>query len=125
RQFCRAHRQGGRTSYAAWRTVEHRTATRPCDGSAAAGSTSSHTTLPARILPAFGSKALDEVTPADVAALRQKMIAEKLSISSVNRHLAYVRASFAMAIKWQVIDGRNPGAAPGMLREEQRDHYLS
>jgi integrase len=78
-----------------------------------------------RILPAFGSKALDEVTPADVAALRQRMIAEKLSPSTVNRHLAYVRACFNMAAKWQVVEGRNPAASPGMLRERQRDHYLS
>ncbi len=65
------------------------------------------------------------VSSADVAALRQRMIAERLSPSTVNRHLAYVRACFNMAVKWQVVDGRNPAASPGMLRERQRDHYLS
>jgi integrase len=78
-----------------------------------------------RILPAIGGRAMDEVAPADVAALRRKMIGDKLSPSTVNRHLAYVRAAFAKAIAWQVIDGRNPAASPGMLRERQRDHYLS
>lgn len=78
-----------------------------------------------RILPAIGGRAMDEVTPADVAALRRKMIGDKLSPSTVNRHLAYVRAAFAKAITWQVIEGRNPAASPGMLRERQRDRYLS
>jgi hypothetical protein len=45
--------------------------------------------------------------------------------AAVNRHLAYVRACFNMAAKWQVVEGRNPAASPGMLRERQRDHYLS
>ncbi len=78
-----------------------------------------------RILPAFGAKGMDEIAPGDVATLRQRMIAERLSASSVNRHLAYVRACFNMALKWQVVEGRNPAASPGMLRERQRDHYLS
>jgi len=78
-----------------------------------------------RILPAMGSKAMDEVTPADVAELRRKMLAEKLSPSTVNRHLAYVRAAFGRAIAWQLLEGRNPAASPGMLRERQRDHYLT
>ena len=43
-----------------------------------------------RILPALGKKALDEVTQADVAELRRKLVAEGLAAGTVNRHLACV-----------------------------------
>jgi integrase len=78
-----------------------------------------------RILPALGGKAMDEIMAADVAALRRAMAAEKLSPSTFNRHLAYLRACFNAAIRWQVFDGRNPAASPGMMRERQRDRYLT
>ena len=78
-----------------------------------------------RILPALGKKALDEVTQDDVAGLRRRMIAEGLSPSSVNRHLATVRVMFNLALKWEQYEGRNPAASPGMLREVHRDKYLT
>jgi len=78
-----------------------------------------------RILPALGRKALDEVTPQDVAELRRKLIADGLANGTCNRHLAYVRAMFNQAREWQVIECRNPAASPGMLREVHRDKYLS
>jgi integrase len=78
-----------------------------------------------RILPAFGGKALDEVTQADVAALRRKMVEGGLAAATINRHLACVRSMFNAAIKWQVVDMRNPAASPGMLREAGRDRYLA
>jgi integrase len=78
-----------------------------------------------RILPAFGKKAMDEVTPADVAALRKKMVDAGCAAATVNRHLACVRSMYNAAIKWQVVDMRNPAASPGMLREVGRDRYLS
>lgn len=78
-----------------------------------------------RILPAIGRKPLDEVSPQDVAELRRKLIAEGLANGTVNRHLAYVRALFNQALRWQLIDGRNPAASPGMLREIHRDKYLT
>jgi integrase len=78
-----------------------------------------------RIIPAIGKKAMDEVTQNDVAALRKKMIDAGLKAATVNRHLACVRAMFNAAIRWRVIEGRNPAASPGMLRESQRDRFLS
>jgi integrase len=78
-----------------------------------------------RILPALGRKALDEVTPQDVAALRRKLQAEGLANGTVNRHLATLRAMFNQALKWELYEGKNPAASPGMLREQHRDKYLS
>jgi integrase len=77
-----------------------------------------------RILPALGRKALDEIGQDDVAALRRGLIDEGLSPSSVNRHLATLRSMFNLALRWQLFEGRNPAASPGMLRERHRDVYL-
>jgi integrase len=78
-----------------------------------------------RILPAIGKKAMDEVTQNDVAALRKKMIDAGSKAATVNRHLSCIRATFNAAIRWRVVDGRNPAASPGMLRESQRDRFLT
>lgn len=78
-----------------------------------------------RIVPALGRKSLDEITQDDVSLLRRRLIDEGLSPSSVNRHLATVRSMFNLAIKWQLVEGRNPAASPGMLREKHRDSYLT
>ncbi len=78
-----------------------------------------------RITPFLGSKALDEVTQNDVAALRRRLIDCKLSGASVNRHLATIRSMFNLALRWQLYEGRNPAASPGMLREVHRERYLS
>jgi integrase len=68
---------------------------------------------------------MDEVTPADVAALRKKMVDAGFAAPTINRHLACVRSMYNAAIKWQVVDMRNPAASPGMLREVGRDRYLT
>jgi integrase len=78
-----------------------------------------------RIVPALGSKALDEVTPADVAALRRRLVAERLSNARVNRHLAVLRRMFSLALKWGHYEGKNPAQHPGMLREEPRACHLT
>ncbi len=78
-----------------------------------------------RMVPALGSKALDEVNTADVAAFRRRLIEAKLSNASVNRHLATLRSLFNLARKWGLYDGTNPAASPGMLAERHRDTYLS
>ena len=78
-----------------------------------------------RILPAIGGKALDEVNQQDVAALRRRLIDAGLANGTVNRHLATVRAMFNAALRWQLYEGRNPAASPGMLREVHRDKYLT
>jgi integrase len=60
-----------------------------------------------------------------VAALRRGLIAEGLSNASVNRHLATLRGMLNLALRWQLFDGRNPAASPGMLPEAGRDRYLT
>jgi integrase len=78
-----------------------------------------------RIVPFLGRKALDEITQEDVAALRRRLIAEGLAAGTVNRHLATLRSMFNLALKWEVYEGRNPAAAPGMLAEQHRDRFLT
>ena len=78
-----------------------------------------------RILPFLGKKALDEVNQDDVAALRRKLLAEGLAPGTVNRHLATLRSMFNLALKWQLYEGRNPAASPGMLQEQHRDRFLT
>src|SRR5580658_2292633 len=77
-----------------------------------------------RIVPHLGRKALDEVTPTDIAALRRKLIEGGLAAGTVNRHLVCVRRLFNLAAKWGIFEGRNPAAAPNMLQETGRDAYL-
>ena len=77
-----------------------------------------------RIVPHLGRKALDEITQDDISTLRRKLIDEGLAAGTVNRHLATVRRMFNLAAKWEVYEGRNPAAAPNMLRETGRDAYL-
>jgi integrase len=83
------------------------------------------TLLRLRILPALGHLQLCEITPQRVLTFRKQLIAEKLSASRVNAHLAALRRAFNLAIQWQLFDGRNPAAAPGMLRTEGRETFLS
>lgn len=78
-----------------------------------------------RIEEAVGRKALDEVTQADVAAFRRRLMATGLSNATVNRHLATLRSMFNLARRWQINRGDNPAASPGMLPEQHRDTYLS
>lgn len=78
-----------------------------------------------RIVPFLGRKALDEVTQDDVAALRRRLLAEGLSGATVNRHLATVRSMFNLALKWQLHEGRNPAASPGMLAGQHRERFLT
>lgn len=77
-----------------------------------------------RIVPALGRMALDEITQDDVARLRRKLLDDGLAAGTVNRHLATLRRMFNLAAKWEVYEGRNPAAAPNMLRETGRDAYL-
>jgi len=78
-----------------------------------------------RIVACFGNKALDEVTPADIATLRRRLVAEKLSNGSVNRHLATSRNLFNVARKFQLFAGPNPASSPGMMAETHRDVRLT
>jgi integrase len=83
------------------------------------------TYLRLHILPALGRKALDEVTTADVAALRRRLIDTRLAPGTVNRYLATLRSMLNLARKWGLAEGPNPAASPGMLPERHRDRYLS
>jgi integrase len=78
-----------------------------------------------RIIPFLGRKALDEINQDDVASLRRKLLAEGLSGATVNRHLATLRSMFNLALRWQLFEGRNPAASPGMLPEQHRDKFLT
>jgi len=79
-----------------------------------------------RIVAAMGTKKLDEVTTEDIGAFRRRLQnADKLSNASINRHLATCRSAWNLASKWQIYEGRNPAASPGMLPERGRDLYLS
>jgi len=78
-----------------------------------------------RVLPAFGHRRMDEITPVHVAQFRRELVDEGLSASRVNAHLAVLRRVFNLAAKWQLYDGRNPAASPGMLRAEGREVFLS
>ena len=77
-----------------------------------------------QILPHLGRKTLDEITQADVAGLRRRLIDAGLAAGTVNRHLATVRRMFNLASKWEVYEGKNPAGSPNMLRETSRDIYL-
>jgi integrase len=76
-------------------------------------------------VPLLGAKAPDKITQDDVAALRRKLIDAGLAPSTVNRHLATLRAMFNLALRWQLFDGRNPAASPGMLPKHHREAYLT
>lgn len=78
-----------------------------------------------RISAALGRKALDEVTAADVSGFRKRLMESGLSNASVNRHLATLRSMFNLARRWDLYEGRNPAASPGMLAETHRDVYLT
>jgi integrase len=77
-----------------------------------------------KIIPAFGNKGLDEVTPQDVQTFRRDLAAEGMSNAYVNRHLTLLRRMFTLACDWQLLNGRNPASKPGLLPERHRELYL-
>ncbi len=81
--------------------------------------------LRTRLVPLLGRRALDEITPGDVAELRRRLVADGLANGTVNRHLALLRRMLNLAIRWQIVDGRNPAGSPGMLPERHRDKFLT
>ena len=78
-----------------------------------------------RIVDRLGRKGMDEVTPGDVAEFRAWLMRQGLANGTVNRHLAALRHMMNLAIRWRLVSGPNPAAAPGMLREVGRDLYLN
>jgi hypothetical protein len=77
-----------------------------------------------RIVPFLGKKALSEITQDDMAALRRRLIDTSPPNGNVNPHLAPLRNMFGLSLKWQVHEGRNPAALPGMLRPVDCDRFL-
>lgn len=78
-----------------------------------------------RLKGAWGSKRLDEVRPADVAAFQARLRDEGLSNSSVNRYTALIRAAFNQALRHEIFEGKNPARNAEMRREQHRERYLT
>jgi integrase len=78
-----------------------------------------------RLVPALGRLALDEIDASSVQSLRRGLIGEGLSAASVNRHLVVLRRSLNLAIRWGLLEGRNPAQFPDLLREQPRERYLT
>lgn len=78
-----------------------------------------------RLVPAFGSKALDQISHADVAAMVSRLREGELSIATVNRTMAVLRRIFNLALKWEVYQGKNAARHIQMQREQHRTVFLS
>lgn len=78
-----------------------------------------------RLLPAWGPRRLDEIRPADVVTLQQRLTADGLAPPTINRYVALVRRIFNLALRWEVISGRNPAQHADMLREQGRERFLT
>ena len=78
-----------------------------------------------RLLPRWGTKRLDEIKPDDVVALQADLKAEGLSNATANRYVVLVRRILNIALRWEVVDGRNPAKNAELLREQGRERFLS
>jgi integrase len=78
-----------------------------------------------RLKRVWGASRIDEITPHDVVELQDKLRAEGLSNATTNRYTAFVRRVFNLAIRWQILNGRNPAQHAEMRREQHRDTFLS
>ncbi len=77
-----------------------------------------------RLKALWGARRLDEIRPSDVVDLQDRLRRESLSNATVNRYVALVRRVFALAIRWEALEGKNPAAHAEMRREEHRERYL-
>ena len=78
-----------------------------------------------RLVPHFGHLRLDEITRGQVTAFRRGLIDEGLSPARVNAHLALLRRTLNLGLRWELFAGQNPAQSPGMLREEPRELFLN
>lgn len=78
-----------------------------------------------RLVPLWGQRRLDEIKPHDVAELQDRLRKEGLSNGSANRYTALVRRIFNLALRWEVLEGRNPAQHAEMRREHHREKYLT
>lgn len=77
-----------------------------------------------RYLTCFAKRPADKITTVDVLQLH-KYIGEHISPTTANRALEVVGAVFNKAIRWQLIDIRNPALAVERFKTESRDRFLS
>lgn len=78
-----------------------------------------------RLKSLWGNRRLDEVRPADVAAMQERLRREGLSNATVNRYTAMVKRVFNVALHWELYEGRNPARRAEMRREEGRERFLT
>ena len=78
-----------------------------------------------RIVTSLGSKAMDDLTWADVRDFREWLKGKGLSGATINRHLACLRAMLTRGKRQGFLKGENPASAPGMAREMPREVYLT
>jgi integrase len=78
----------------------------------------------ARLMKAFGGKAADSITPADIEAFRDGLHGQ-LSPATINRHLQLFRAIFGRALRHNKVNS-NPLRMVKLFRENnKRERYLS
>ncbi|HLO75162.1 MAG TPA: site-specific integrase [Magnetospirillum sp.] len=78
-----------------------------------------------RLVPLWGPRALDSIAPADVVDLQRNLREDSLSDATVNRYTALVRRIFNLALRWEVVQGKNPAQHADMLREHGRERFLT
>lgn len=77
-----------------------------------------------RYLSGIADRPADQIQPSDVIQLLT-YIGENLGRAAANRALEILKAVFNKAIKWQLIDMRNPCLAADPYKIESRDRFLS
>lgn len=78
-----------------------------------------------RIIPAWGSRLLSEITPEDVSNFLDGIRAQGLTPATVNRHAACVKRKFALAVQWGLLSS-NPARSFRLFPENNgRERFLS
>ena len=78
-----------------------------------------------RLIPAWGNRRLDDIRPADVIDFQRRVRDEGLASATVNRYTALIRRIFNLAIRWEVLTGRNPAQHADMTHEQGRERFLT
>lgn len=78
-----------------------------------------------RLKKLWGGRHLDEVRPADVVDMQEKLKREGLSNASINRYTALTKRIFNLALHWEVYEGRNPATRAQMRPEQSREQFLT
>ena len=78
-----------------------------------------------RLLPAWGNRRLNDIRPADVMDLQDKLREDGLANGTINRYTALIRRVFNLAFQWEIIEGRNPVQHVKFLPEQGRECYLT